>query len=133
MFRLASMALLLLCASTATAQIPEMQAGDDGRTEQSVAMTPYRETVEPNTTNIRQRRPWDRQPREFAVPRRDIRPRDVRPNRGYNERWEYEAYRNPWMPRPRNRFNRYRRPIMCTGPYLAWVGRVQVFVPGTCF
>lgn len=133
MFRIASIAVFLLYAAVAHAQTPAVQSVEELNPDQSVMMTPYRETVEPLTTVSRQRRPWDRPSREVAVPRQEIRRREARPARGWNRgrNWEDRAYMNPWIVAPR--YDRYRRPVMCTGPYLAWIGRVQVFVPGSCF
>lgn len=111
----------------ASAQIPEMPPTEETVETARPAIENYRGMTPPPQMDRPQRRPWDRSAREVAVPRSQTsrwRPAPERPNRSG---WSRRVPRRP-------RYDRYGYyPYICSGPYLVWIGRVQVFVPGNCY
>lgn len=115
----------------AFAQVPEMQPTEETVETARLAIENYRGMTPPPQMDRPQRRPWDRPSREVAVPRSQSRVQDSRwrsvPERSNRWGWSRRIPRRP-------RYDRYGYyPYICSGPYLVWVGRVQVLVPGNCY
>lgn len=105
--------------------VPEMQDTESIEEYGRTAIENYRGMTPPREMTAPQRRP-NRDARDIAAPR------------PAGQRWRE-------VPQPRNRWGWSRRiprrPMrprydwysMCSGPYLVWIGRVQVLVPGNCY
>lgn len=126
------LALFFFTSTSMFAQVPETQSPGT-----RVSIDQYRESSPVSRADRPQRRPWDRPSRDVAVPRGSVTP-DYRDHRREDDRrWRTENRRRGWMrPLPRRRWDRYdpwEYRYVCTGPYVAWIGRVQVLIPGNCY